>query len=66
VKVYNTTVYWHGGNNGGVSCANCSTVEPNATFLAPDYACNMENNPPPASPGMHTHTSHCTLHLVCC
>lgn len=51
VKIYNTTVYWHGGNNGGVSCANCSSIAPHATFLAPDYACNMESHPPPASPG---------------
>jgi hypothetical protein len=56
VKIYNTTVYWHGGSNGGVSCANCSSIAPHATFLAPDYACNMESHPPPASPGTRVRT----------
>jgi tRNA A-37 threonylcarbamoyl transferase component Bud32 len=51
VKVYNTTVYWYGGNNGKVSCEGCMRDNPNITFLAPDYACSMERHQPPASPG---------------
>lgn len=51
LKVYNTTVFWHGGSSGHVSCANCTSVAPGASFLAPDFACNMQDFPYPAQPG---------------